>query len=150
LTGAVPGSGPGFVPSGAGLEVGVVELLDLQEGFGWLFAVGDAFEVAEVLEALHARGDDDEDVGVVARGGGEGVGQARRDDDEVAAFGGDDLVSGQELGGAVEQVEQFGGVGVVVWLGAVGPPVRVTRRVDRAVPVELASASRRMVVGFRR
>jgi hypothetical protein len=43
--------------------------------------------VAEVLEALHARGDNDEDVGVVARGGGEGVGKARRDDDEVSAFG---------------------------------------------------------------
>ena len=56
----------------------------------------------------------------MARGGGEGVGEARRDDDEVSAFGGDDPVSRQELGGAVEQVEQLGGAGVVVRPGAVG------------------------------
>jgi hypothetical protein len=76
--------------------------------------------VAEVLEALHTRGNDYEDVGVVAGGGSEGVREARRDDDEVSAFGGDDPVSRQELGGTVKQVEQLGGVGMAVRPGTVG------------------------------
>ena len=50
----------------------------------------------------------------MAGGGREGVGEARRDDDEISSFGGDDPVSRQELGGAVEQVEQLGGIGMAV------------------------------------
>jgi hypothetical protein len=111
----------GRFPGGTGLEVVVVEILDLQDGFGWLLAARDTCEVAEVLEAFDARRDDDEDVGVVTGNGGEGVGHAGRDDEEVAALGRDDLVAGQDLGGAVEEKEQLSRIGVVVWFRAVGP-----------------------------
>ncbi|MEH0819226.1 hypothetical protein V6U84_03590 [Micromonospora sp. CPCC 205714] len=59
----------------------------------------------EVLEALNAGCDDDEDVGVLAGGGGERVRETGRHDDQVAAFSGDHLVAGEQLRGAVQQVE---------------------------------------------
>jgi hypothetical protein len=80
-----PTSGSGVVPSLAVEEVGVVELLDFQQAFGRHLPVGDAFQVAEVLEPFDARGDNDEDVGVLSWRGGEGVRNTRRHDDQVAA-----------------------------------------------------------------
>ena len=85
----------------------------------------------------------------MARSGGEGVGEVRRDDDEVSAFGGDDPVSRQELGGAVEQVEQLGGAGVVVRPGAVGAAAERDALGGQGTAGGAASASRQMVVGAR-
>jgi hypothetical protein len=50
--------------------------LDLQEAFGRYLPLGDALQVAEVLEPFDAGGDDDEDVGVLTRCRGEGMGEA--------------------------------------------------------------------------
>jgi hypothetical protein len=57
---------------------------------------------------------------VGAGDGREGVRAARRDDDEVAPLGGDDVLPGQGLGGAVEHEEHLGGVVVPVRARAVG------------------------------
>lgn len=84
------------LPRLAPQEVVVVELLHLEEAFRGDLAECDALEMAEVLEAFDARGDDDEQVGVGAGDGREGVRAARRDDDEVAPLGADDVLPGQE------------------------------------------------------
>jgi hypothetical protein len=76
------------------------------------------------------------------------VGHGGRNDDEVAFVGDADGLAGEDLDGTAEDVEQFGGVGVVVRRRAVAAGGQaVTRWEVRAPPVELASAKSRTVLG---
>jgi len=128
-------------------EAGVVELLDFQQAFGRYITVSDALQVPEVREPFDARGDDDEDVGVFSRCGGEGVCETGRHDDQITALGGLDLLAGQQMGGAVQQVEQLGGVGVLVWLGTVRTVGQADPLGGQRIAGRAESPSGRMVVG---
>ena len=103
-----------LLPGRAVVEVVVVEVLSLADAFQRGLAGGDALQLAEVLEPLHAGGEDDQQVGVAAGGGGEGVHGAGRDDDQVALTRGEDTFAGEHLGGSGDDVEQLAGAGVMV------------------------------------
>ena len=76
--------------------------------------------MAEVLEAFDARGEDDEQVGVGARYGGEGVRSLLGGTTTRSPVCGDDVLAGQDLGGAVEQEEHSAEFVVPVRFRAVG------------------------------
>lgn len=107
-------------PFGALQKIGVVELLDVAEAFGRLFAAGDAREFAEIFETLDTGSDDDQQLGAFAASGCKCVRQARRNNDDVAAVGLDDFLAGENLHGTVEDVKHFGGMIVMMGARAVG------------------------------
>lgn len=100
-------------------KVGVIEVLHFAQAFGWLFALRDPGEFAEIFEALDAGSDDDQQIGATTLCGREGVRQFWRHDDYVTAFSLDDLIAGEDLHHAIEHVKHFRGVSVVVRLCSV-------------------------------
>jgi hypothetical protein len=110
----------GCAPGGAVEEVIVVEVLTVEQFVEGGIAFAEPCEETEVSEALDAGREDDEEVGFAAGWSGEGVSHRRWDDDEVALVGDADVLAGEDLDRATEDVEQLGGVGVVVGHGAIG------------------------------
>ena len=110
----------GLPPGRAVVEEGVVEGLDVEQAAGGLLADRDPGQVTEVLESLDAGCDHDQQVGVRCRGSCERMRQPGRHDGQVSFPGNVDAVTGEQLNGTAEHVEQLSRVRMVVGTGAVG------------------------------
>ena len=73
------------------------------------------------IETFHAGAEDDQEVGVVIAGGGEGVHGAGRNNDQVTLTHSVDPLAGEHLGGSGYDVEQLTGTGVMVGVAPAAP-----------------------------
>ncbi len=109
----------GALPDAAVEEPGVKALLGLGQLIGTYLAERDPLEDPEVVEAIDAGREDDEEVGGLTGRSCKGVREVGRDNQQVALVSVDDAVADQNLGLTRECVEQLGAARVVMGPGAV-------------------------------
>lgn len=129
------------------VEIVVGAFLDLEDALGPRLALGDPFQVAEVLESLDPGSDHGGQVGVAGGRGRERVHGAGPNYDQITLVYGQDTVVGEQLCGTRDDINSS--LERSWWCGAapLAPPASMIRWQLSAPPVALLSAYSRPVTG---